>query len=145
MPDRGDRKQDGPPVIALGVGCERNAAAAELEKLVRGVLAAHGLSAQAIACVASLDVKADEGAIHALAASLGVPARFFDAAVLAHEESRLSSPSETVKRAVGVAGVAEAAALACVGRNGRLLVTKQRSSRATCALAIASSGADGRS
>jgi cobalt-precorrin 5A hydrolase/precorrin-3B C17-methyltransferase len=65
-----------------------------------------------------------------------VPARFFDAASLAREEPRLSSPSETARRAVGIAGVAEAAALACVGANGRLLVAKQRSRRATCALAI---------
>jgi cobalt-precorrin 5A hydrolase/precorrin-3B C17-methyltransferase len=143
MPDSADHAHDERPLIALGVGCDRNAAASELENLVRDVLAAEGLSPRAIACVASLDVKADERAIHALAASLGVPARFFDAAVLAREEPRLASPSATVKRAVGVAGVAEAAALACVGRNGRLLVTKQRSSRATCALAIAPSGADG--
>ena len=108
-----------------------------------GVLSAHDLSAQAIACVASLDVKADEAAIHALAASLGVPVRFFDAAALAREEPRLSVASATAKRAVGIAGVAEAAALACVGRNGRLLVSKRRSPHATCALAIASRGVDG--
>src|SRR5688572_14589875 len=107
------------PMIALGVGCARNVAAAELEGLVRDVLSAHDLSAQAIACVASLDVKADEAAIHALAASLGVPVRFFDAAALAREEPHLSVASATAKRAVGIAGVAEAAALACVGRNGR--------------------------
>ncbi len=143
MRDGADTAADRAPVIALGIGCARNVAAAELEGLVRDVLAAHNLSARAIACVASLDVKADEVAIHALAVSLGVPVRFFDATALAPEEPRLSTSSATVKRAVGIAGVAEAAALACVGREGRLLVSKQRSSRATCALAIASSGADG--
>lgn len=143
MRDGIDHARVAAPMIALGVGCARDVAAAELEGLVRDVLSAHDLTAQAIACVASLDAKADEAAIHALAASLGVPARFFDAAALACEEPRLSAPSATVKQAVGIAGVAEAAALACVGRNGRLLVSKRRSPHATCALAIASPGADG--
>jgi cobalt-precorrin 5A hydrolase / precorrin-3B C17-methyltransferase len=134
MPDA----QDGRPMVALGVGCDRNVTPPELERLVREVLAAHDLSPQAVTCVASLDVKADEGAIHALAASLGVPARFFDADALAREEPRLSSPSETVRQAVRVAGVAEAAALACTGPDGRLLVTKQRSAHATCAIATSS-------
>jgi cobalt-precorrin 5A hydrolase/precorrin-3B C17-methyltransferase len=128
------------PVLALGVGCERNVAAGELEGLVRDVLAAHDLSPEAIACIASLESKAEEAAIHALAAALGVPARFFAAAALAREEPRLSSPSTMVRQAVGVAGVAEAAALACVGPDGHLLVPKQRSARATCAIAMAPRG-----
>lgn len=124
-------------ILALGVGCERNAAAGELEDLVRRVLTANGLSTRAIACVASLDTKADETAIHALAAALGAPTRFFDADTLAREEPRVSEPSEAVRRAVGIASVAEAAALACVGPGGHLLVPKQRSARATCAIAAA--------
>ena len=139
MPDSRDHTREEAPLIALGIGCGRSVAAAELESLVREVLDAHRIPPQAIACVASVDIKADEGAIHALAASLGVPARFFDVAALAREEPRLSIPSDAVKRTTGVAGVAEAAALACVGRGGRLLVSKQRSAHATCALAVASS------
>jgi cobalt-precorrin 5A hydrolase/precorrin-3B C17-methyltransferase len=42
-----------------------------------------------------------------------------------------------VRSAVGVAGVAEAAALAAAGSDGTLLVPKQRSGRATCAIALA--------
>jgi cobalt-precorrin 5A hydrolase/precorrin-3B C17-methyltransferase len=139
MRDGSDHTHSQAPSIALGIGCRRGVAAAELEALVREVLSTHRISPQAIACVASLDAKAGEGAIHALADSLGVPARFFDAAALAREEQHLSNPSETVKRTTGVTGVAEAAALACVGRGGQLLVSKQRSSHATCALALASS------
>jgi cobalt-precorrin 5A hydrolase/precorrin-3B C17-methyltransferase len=139
MRDGRDHPRGEAPLIALGIGCSRGVAAGELEALVREVLSTHRISPQAIACVASLDAKASESAIHALADSLGVPARFFDAAALAREESHLSSSSEFVKRTIGVSGVAEAAALACVGRGGQLLVSKRRSSHATCALAIASS------
>jgi cobalt-precorrin 5A hydrolase/precorrin-3B C17-methyltransferase len=126
-----------PPVIAVGVGCERNVEPREIEDLVRETLRTHNLAPQAVACVASLDLKSDEAAVHALAESLGVPARFFDADTLAREEPRLPTPSETVRQAVGVAGVAEAAALACVGPQGRLVVPKHRSARATCAVALA--------
>src|SRR6185369_16777811 len=94
------------------------------------------IAAEAVACVASLDLKADETAILSLAESLGVPARFFAAAELAREEPRLANPSAIVRNAVGVAGVAEAAALASAGPAGALLVEKRRSARATCALAL---------
>ena len=126
-----------PPVLALGVGGERGVDAAEVSDLVRDTLAVHGVSPRAIACVASIDVKADEAAFHALADSLSVPARFFDAATLSREENRLTQPSEIVRRAVGVAGVAEAAALAAAGPAARLIVTKTKSARATCAVALA--------
>ncbi|MDP7549398.1 MAG: precorrin-3B C(17)-methyltransferase, partial [Alphaproteobacteria bacterium] len=61
-----------------------------------------------------------------------VAARFFDLATLQAQESRLANPSDIVKAEVGVAGVAEAAALAA---GGELLVEKRKSRRATCAIA----------
>ncbi len=134
-----------PPVLALGVGCERGVAAEDLETLARETLAAHGLSPQAVAAVVSLDIKADEVAVHALAKWLGVPARFFDARTLARQEPRLARPSDTVRQAVGVAGVAEASALACAGPDSELIVPKMRSARATCAIALAPGDIDARS
>jgi cobalt-precorrin 5A hydrolase/precorrin-3B C17-methyltransferase len=80
--------------------------------------------------------------VYALAASLGGPARFFPAEALAREEPRLATPSDAVRSAVGVAGVAEAAALASIGAKGTLLVPKQRSARATCAVALSPAGID---
>ena len=124
-----------PAVLALGVGCERGAPSGELIALVDRTLAAHGLAKQAIACVASLDVKADEAAVHALAESLGVPARFFDAATLEAETPRLENPSDIVFAAVGCHGVSEGASLAAGGAKARLVVAKQKSQRATCAIA----------
>jgi cobalt-precorrin 5A hydrolase/precorrin-3B C17-methyltransferase len=125
-----------PPVLALGVGGERGVAAEELAQLADDTLAAHGLSPLAIACVASIDLKADEDAVHALAARLGVPARFFDATTLAAEAPRLATPSEVVLRATGCPGVAEGAALAAAGPRATLVAPKRKSARATCALAL---------
>jgi len=126
-----------PPVLALGVGCARDCPAGELIGLVRSTLAAHGLAEAAVACVVSIDVKADEDAVHALAASLGVPARFVSAADLEAEAPRLQNPSDVVFREVGCHGVAEGAALAAVGPTGALVVAKTRTGRATCAVARA--------
>jgi cobalt-precorrin 5A hydrolase/precorrin-3B C17-methyltransferase len=123
-----------PQVLALGVGCERGVAADELCGLVETTLAGQRLAAAAIACVVSLELKADEPAIHALARQLDVPARFFPAAVLEAEASRLANPSELVFRETGCHGVAEGAALAAVGPQGELLVAKTRSARATLAI-----------
>ena len=126
-----------PRRLALGVGCERGCDAGELIDLVRGRLREAGLAPQALAGVFSLDLKADEPAVHALAEDLGVPARFFDVATLAAETPRLANPSDVVFHEVGVHGVAEGAALAAVGDAGALILPKARSARATCALAAA--------
>lgn len=130
------------PVLALGVGCERGVAAEELQTLVTETLRRQGLAEGAVALVASLDLKSDEQAVHELAASLGVPARFFTPAELLAETPRLQTPSDTVFRAVGCYGVAEGAALAAAGAKGALIVPKQSGARVTCAIARASHALD---
>ncbi|MGE3740186.1 MAG: precorrin-3B C(17)-methyltransferase, partial [Geminicoccaceae bacterium] len=137
VPGNGSRLVFHPPALALGVGAESGAPAEALHDLVRTTLAEHGLSPQAVACLVSLDLKAAEPALHALAAELGVPARFFPAARLAEETGRLADPSEVVHRETGCWGVAEGAALAAVGPEGRLLVSKRKGQRVTCAVALA--------
>ena len=126
-----------PAVLALGVGCERGVADEELIGLAESTLERHGYAREAIACVVSIDLKAAEPAVHALAARLGVPARFFPAAQLEAETPRLANPSTEVFAATGCHGVAEGAALAATGPDGVLAVTKTKSARATCALARA--------
>jgi len=124
-------------VLAVGVGCERGTDPAEVIALARDALADAGLAAASVAGVYSLDLKADEPAVHSLAVELGITARFFDAPRLEAEAPRLANPSDTVFREVGCHGVAEGAALAAAGRQGQLLVPKRKSARATCAIALA--------
>jgi len=126
-----------PTTLAVGVGVARDGDAGELIGLVRETLAAHRLSPLAVAGLFSIDVKADEPAVHAAAAALGVPVRFFDAATLEAETPRLATPSEVVFRQVGCHGVSEGAALAAVGSGGLLVVPKTKSANATCAIARA--------
>lgn len=120
---------------ALGVGCARGCAPEELNALVQQTLAGAGIAPEEIASVHSLDLKADEAAVHTLAKALAVPAGFFSARTLDAERGRLASPSEAVFAEVGCFGVAEGAALAAAGPDGELVVPKQKSTHATCALA----------
>ena len=123
--------------FALGVGCERGVPADELRDLAERTLAGAGLSARSLAGVFSVDLKADEPAVHALAETMGLPARFFDPPTLEALTPRLAHPSAAVFRAVGCHGVSEAAALAATGAEGTLRVAKTQSRRATCAIAEA--------
>lgn len=126
-----------PRVLALGIGCERGADPALALALAREALGGAGLAEAAVGVVVSLDLKADEEAVHALAAALNAPARFFSAAALEAETPRLRHPSEVVFREVGCHGVAEGAALAAVGATGELVVEKTKSAGVTCAVACA--------
>lgn len=138
--DRAGREDDKtlvvhPPVLALGVGCERGAATDELRILIDETLAEAGLAPGAIAAIASLDLKSDERAVLARAETFGLPARFFTAAELEAETPRLATPSEIVFNEVGCHGVSEGAALALAGPDAELIVPKHKSARATCAIA----------
>ncbi len=126
-----------PSRLAVGIGCERGATADEILSLIRETLEEAGLTLDAVALLASLDLKMDEPGLAAAAATLDRPLRFFNAATLEAETPRLANPSDIVFRAVGCHGVAEGAALAAAGPGGRLLVPKRRSARATCAVALA--------
>jgi cobalt-precorrin 5A hydrolase/precorrin-3B C17-methyltransferase len=125
-----------PQRVALGVGCARNCPAGELRALVEGVLAEAGLVPEAVAAVSTLDLKADEAAVLALAAHLGAPLRLFAAAELEAEAGRLETPSDVVFAEVGCHGVAEGAALAQGGPEAVLRIPKRKTANATCALAL---------
>ena len=119
-----------PCTLVAGVGCERGTDPGEVIELVAATLAEAGLSPKSLAAIASIDVKADEPALHAAARHFGVPLRLFSAAELAEESDRLANPSPIVLAEVGTPGVAEGAAL----KAGELLVEKRKSRRATCAI-----------
>jgi len=126
-----------PKTLVLGMGCERHAKPEEAIALAEEALSKGGFAKTSLAAVCSIDLKADETAIHAVAAHFGVPARFFTAATLEAEAPRLKNPSEVVFAEVGCHGVAEGAALAAVGASGELVVEKIKSKGATAAIARA--------
>ena len=146
--DLGEAEQDdktlvlNPATLALGVGCVRGAGPGELIALAREALASANLAPGAVACVVSIDLKADEAAVHAVADDLGVPARFFSSERLERETPRLVNPSIAVYRETGCHGVAEGAALAAAGAAAELIVAKRKSPNGTCAIARANRAID---
>lgn len=124
--------------LAIGVGCARNCDTEELLNLVNAALIENDLCEATIAGIFSVDLKADEAAILALAERFGRPIRLFSAAELEEETSRLANPSDVVFAEVGCHGVAEAAALRAAGLDAQLIVEKQKSANATVAIARAS-------
>lgn len=126
-----------PATLVLGIGTERGAPANEAIALAESVLAEAKVSRLSLAAVASIDLKADEAAVHAVAAHFGVPARFYEAAALEAQAPRLIHPSEIVFAETGCHGVSEGAALASVGPAGALIVAKRKGARTTAALARA--------
>lgn len=124
-----------PSVLTLGIGCERGVKTEDLAKFVRDVLEREGLAKQAIACIATVDIKEDETAIRQVAGLGSIPLRLFTAARLEEETPRVSDPSDYVFETIGTHSVAEAAALAAAGPYGELIVDKQKGDGMTCAVA----------
>ncbi len=124
-----------PLKYAVGVGSARGCDPQELIGLVERNLAAANIAKGAVACVATIDLKADEAAVSALASHLDVPMRVFSAEELQRETPRLKNPSNVVFAEVGCHGVSEGAALAASGSFGSLTVEKQKTENATCAIA----------
>jgi cobalt-precorrin 5A hydrolase/precorrin-3B C17-methyltransferase len=122
--------------VAVGLGCDSQAAVEEIRALLQHCLAEAVIGLDRIRCLATVELKADEAGLLALADELRLPMMLFSVAALEAETPRLAHPSEAVFRAIGCHGVAEAAALAATGPGGRLLLPKRRSARATCALAL---------
>lgn len=112
-----------PPVLWLGLGCERHTSLSLLERMVERTLAALGLAAEAVAGIASVDLKHDEPALLALATARQWPLRFFSPGELA--PVNVPTPSPVVERELGTASVAEAAALLAAGPGATLLAAKR--------------------
>ncbi|EPX77254.1 precorrin-3B C(17)-methyltransferase [Litoreibacter arenae] len=126
-----------PQQATLGVGCARNCAPEELHDLVMKTLTEANIAPAALKAIYTLDLKADEPAVHALSRALDIPVRVFDAAALEAETPRLQNPSDVVFAEVGTHGVSEAAALAGAGDKATLIAPKHKTKNATCAIALA--------
>ncbi|MEU7580754.1 Rv2231c family pyridoxal phosphate-dependent protein CobC [Streptomyces sp. NPDC041068] len=123
-------------VLVVGVGACEDAPVEEVLGLVRDAVREAGFPEEAVAELATVDVKAGEPGIVGAAARLGVPLVAYPAAELARVT--VPNPSARSRAAVGTPSVAEAAALRA---GGELLVPKRKSApagrppMATCAVA----------
>jgi cobalt-precorrin 5A hydrolase len=122
-----------PRTLVLGIGCNRGTPAAEIEEFVTLHLKRLFLSLKSVNCVATVAAKSDEAGLLECAEWLGVPLRCFGSEELG-QVAFPSPPSEHALAAVGVAAVAEPAAILASG-GGRLLLKKVKSANVTLAVA----------
>ncbi|WP_373504961.1 precorrin-3B C(17)-methyltransferase [Aestuariivirga sp.] len=120
--------------LAIGIGCVRGASASEVEELIEQVRRENNIHFGAVAAYATIDLKEDE---RGLRTEFRFDSRFrlFSAEELQKQLHKVKNPSEIVQSEVGVASVAEAAALASIGPDAELIVPKTKSARVTCAVA----------
>ncbi len=112
-----------PPTLWIGVGCARNTSLSLLYRSFKDALSNAELAIEAIAGLASIDLKSDEEALRAIAESEGWPIRFFSSEELALVS--VPTPSKEVELVTGTPSVAEAAALLAAGDDGLLIQKKQ--------------------
>lgn len=121
-----------PRIVTVGVGCRRGTSSTALSDAVHGALAQAHIAPCAVSTLASIDVKADEPAIRALARAEGWNLVFYTADELAAVPGAFEH-SDFVKRTVGVGNVCERAACA---QGADLVVGKQAADGVTVALAV---------
>ncbi|MEO1386193.1 MAG: precorrin-3B C(17)-methyltransferase [Cyanobacteria bacterium J06634_6] len=99
-----------PRVLWLGIGCERDSDQALIDYAIDKTCQENHLAVEAVAGVATLDLKADEAGLLAVVKERNWPLHCFESKVL--EQIVVPTPSQVVNKEVGTPSVAEAAAIA---------------------------------
>ncbi|WP_020677271.1 cobalt-precorrin 5A hydrolase [Geopsychrobacter electrodiphilus] len=131
--DRPDLLALRPRNLAVGIGCNRDTSADEIEMVVRQTLREAFLAFASIGAIASIDAKQDEVGLLQFADKHRLPLHFYSADDLNAIEAPTPA-SDYVQHAVGAKGVCEPAAL-LVSSGGRMLVKKKKNGNVTVAIA----------
>ena len=115
--------------LILGIGCRRGTPEAAIAAAADAAMA--GLAPEAVAGVATIDLKKDEPGLLAFCARRGLPLTTYSAEALAAVEGDFT-PSAFVRGITGVDNVCERAAAAA---GGRIIVPKQANNGVTAAVA----------
>ena len=99
-----------PQAVALGMGCRNNKEAQAVEKAAFTCLEENQIYPQAVACLASIDIKKEEPGLLALAEKMGIPFETFSSEELLAVKGEFTA-SSFVRRTVGVDNVCERSAL----------------------------------
>jgi cobalamin biosynthesis protein CbiG len=119
--------------VVLGVGARAGVPEEELAAAIDAALRQAGLAAAGIAALATLDRRAAEAGVRAVAHRHGWPVLAFGSAELSRAD--VPHPAARVAAATGTASVAEAAALLAAGPGAVLVLPKTIFPRTTVAIA----------
>jgi len=112
-----------PPVLWIGIGCERNTSKELIANSFNNLLESRNLSNYSIAGLATVDIKKDEKGILELAEEKNQPIKFFNKEDLS--TIIVPNPSSVVEKEIGTPSVAEAACLLAAGEESKLLEEKR--------------------
>jgi cobalt-precorrin 5A hydrolase/precorrin-3B C17-methyltransferase len=114
-----------PRVLWVGIGCIRGTSQAFISQAINQVFQEQHLSQDAIAAIATIDIKADEVGLLEYCQINHLSLKTFTSEIL--NQQIVPTPSDIVYEEVGTASVAEASALCAAKKYGetQLLVTKQ--------------------
>ena len=122
-----------PPIIAVGIGCNRNTSKEEIQKFFFKTLKKFALSEKSVFALASIDLKNDEKGLLEFAKEQNIKIEFFGKCELNKVEN-IKTPSDMAKKYTGARSVCEAAAILMTSK-GNLIVSKQISGNVTLAIA----------
>lgn len=123
-----------PKVLRVGIGCKRDTPKERIVKAVEDVFSDRKLLFEAVAGLASIDVKSDEAGLLAFAADRALPIEFFSAEQLRRLPGSFSA-SAFVAGTVGVDNVCERSAVLAAGEGAELIVPKTSQNGVTVAVA----------
>ncbi len=112
-----------PPVLWIGIGCERNTSKELIANSFNNLLESRNLSKYSIAGLATVDIKKDEKGILELAKEKNLPIKFFSKEDLS--KIIVPNPSNVVQEEIGTPSVAEASCLLAAGEGSKLLEEKR--------------------
>ncbi len=112
-----------PPVLWIGIGCERNTSKELIVNSLNHFLESGNLSPKSIAGLATIDIKKDEKGILELAEENELPIKFFTKEDLS--KIIVPNPSSVVQKEIGTPSVAEASCLLAAGEESKLVKEKR--------------------
>jgi len=123
-----------PPQLVVGVGCNRNTLAVEIEQAIQTTLDEADLALESVACIATVTAKADEDGLRQVAIRYGWSLEIVNPEQI-EAVKNIPNPSSAAQKALSLPGVAEPAAL-WVSRSSDLLVEKRKFTNVTVAVAL---------
>jgi precorrin-4 C11-methyltransferase len=122
-----------PPVLFIGMGCKRGVPRPELREALDTTLTDNNLAWESVAALATVDLKANEPGLQALAAELKAPLQIVESSQLASLDW-VDFSSSAAQEKFDLPGVAEPCAVLVSG--GQLVVPKRSFARCTVAVAL---------
>jgi cobalt-precorrin 5A hydrolase len=122
-------------IVAIGIGCRAGVEGETIAALARRALAEAG-GPEGELRLFTLAAKADEPGLVEAARLLGASLAVLPLAALKAQADRILTPSAAAQARFGAPNIAEAAALAGAGADGRLIGPRIAADGATCAIAL---------